>query len=900
MGKSFRRYLNRKRENRKWLKKEINEGLYEFRVFTPSDTKAPRMQKEEDLRGDDLKHYEAEIEAMNLILISILNDIYNSVDACTAAKSMSKRWNQPDSISDELVIAEMAKVCRFCTTVDKAGVIIVDEQNEFLSANASRMEEIEELSVNICLMARIQPANIDSDAGSSYDSAFLNVNSGSVEYDNNVQESYELEQLTRNTYKEAEKQQIIAKKVQQQNTMLTKQLESYKEKTQSILKRRMSENEDKYYDKVLDLEAKLKKNVDTMLKLDDSKIHMRIRDTEDILDDATKSQIKMKMKMKDPIAIEKKLNVCTIDYTKLNALYDDFVQHKELSAEQKYFPSSYISSENPSNASLPYSSSETKPTMTPMPSANPMLVVQIVLWIIDSGCLKHMMGDQSLLENFVEKFMGTVRFRNDHFAAITGYVESMNTPSKEDLDNFFGPMYEEYFEKKSSEMSIIFAAQPVHNHEDSPSTSSIFIEEHEAPPIMDVKIAFLNGPLKEEVYASQHDRFVDPDFPNHAYRLKKALYGLKQALRAWQNDNPIDPDTRLEPRSDKESPKVELTAAKQPVNVNEEEEESEEDDYELKRKEKGKHVEESRSTPSPTTIRSPRMKFNALAQHLQAIMQESLPKMVDDRIKEFTNKQVPLYVAQGLIMEREKSQADVAKMIADVDSSVQNYMSGHILYVHPTQATQNYAQEQQHQLYLTMKDNPQLQQDDLPIWLAFKYKFERLHVAITPCRPFSVRPRDHDNPHDDAHLKGENSAKRYSKEEIYSNLNIIQIFKTYWELGHEYKFIIEIVARRANGSIVSVIELDYKNLNKNHIEDMYLLIINHKVDDYAETARCRKLSTECQSYCTNNYIPRVKSYNNNVKYGYVTTSLSKEDAKHLKLFEEEIEEQLKHQDQMRR
>ncbi|GJS80831.1 hypothetical protein Tco_0747372 [Tanacetum coccineum] len=56
-----------------------------------------------------------------------------------------------------------------------------------------------------------------------------------------------------------------------------------------------------------------------------------------------------------------------------------------------------------------------------------------------------------------------------------------------------------------------------------------------------------------------------------------------------------------------ESPEVEITAEVQPVNINKEEEESTEDDYELKRREKGKHVEESRSTPSPTTIRSPRI-----------------------------------------------------------------------------------------------------------------------------------------------------------------------------------------------------------------------------------------------------------------------------------------------------
>ncbi|GJW32654.1 hypothetical protein Tco_0052686 [Tanacetum coccineum] len=149
----------------------------------------------------------------------------------------------------------------------------------------------------------------------------------------------------------------------------------------------MSENEDRYHDTVLDLEAKLKKNVDLILKngnslqgmfmlgpkplsvydqqlkhglgypnpytlkqaiyqcpklylassLGNSDISLNVRDTEDTLDDASKSQQKVYEKVNDPIAVANKQFCWSIDYAQINALYKDFVPQKELSAEQKYF-----------------------------------------------------------------------------------------------------------------------------------------------------------------------------------------------------------------------------------------------------------------------------------------------------------------------------------------------------------------------------------------------------------------------------------------------------------------------------------------------------------------------------------------------------------------------------------
>ncbi|GJY55413.1 retrovirus-related pol polyprotein from transposon TNT 1-94 [Tanacetum coccineum] len=466
-------------------------------MLVPTGSTLPTLQTAEDLQGDELLHYDAEIELMNLILLSIPNEIYNSVDACTTAKEMWKRverlmrgtiqnqvdretrftnefdqfvaepgealvsvynrfaqlmndlernkmifpivtgsssrntssyyvthptsvvdyddeyqqddvqTNSKDPLASAMLLLARAitqnfstvcgvggvfwvGVCVWCVIVgvnnptnnrfilsstpknqaiiqgdrvniqsrnpgntgrntrrayvqeevvegsnaqneignakqDEAGELLTDEQNDFLFADASRMEEIEELSANICLMAKIQPASNTSDAGPSYDFAFIsevqsssinenkeqmypihtkiinstigddqidsniifdepngNVNSGSVEKDTHVPDLYALEQLARNAYKEAEKQQLFAQKVQQQNTTLTSQLELYKEKGFGL------ENIQKLY---------------LASSLSNSEIPLNVRDTEDTLDDASKSQQKRKGKMNDPITL---------------------------------------------------------------------------------------------------------------------------------------------------------------------------------------------------------------------------------------------------------------------------------------------------------------------------------------------------------------------------------------------------------------------------------------------------------------------------------------------------------------------------------------------------------------------------------------------------------------------
>nr|GEV50912.1 hypothetical protein [Tanacetum cinerariifolium] len=154
-----------------------------------------------------------------------------------------------------------------------------------------------------------------------------------------------------------------------------------------------------------------------------------------------------------------------------------------------------------------------------------------------------------------------------------------SVPSQQELDILFVPLYDEFFNAGTS--SVNKSSSPTDNSKqrDIPPTTNIqstteptiptttnakenndnqaedeftnpffarleavriFVAyaAHKSFPIyqMDIKMTFLNGPLKKKVYVAQPDGFVDPDHLEKVYRLRKALYGLKQASRAYTNE----------------------------------------------------------------------------------------------------------------------------------------------------------------------------------------------------------------------------------------------------------------------------------------------------------------------------------------------------------------------------
>ncbi|GJR19364.1 zinc finger, CCHC-type containing protein [Tanacetum coccineum] len=372
-------------------------------------------------------------------------------------------------------------------------------------------------------------------------------------------------------------------------------------------------------------------------------------------------------------------------------------------------------------------------------------------------------------------------------------------------------------------------------------------------------------------------------------------------------------------------------------------------------------------------------------------------------IKTMAKKLVPLYVPEGLLLDKKQTQTDMDKMIAEavqkeqetlraelfmqvanvvsdvvpphVDSFLQNYMSNNILHVHPTQAASSSAQDLQYQLYLKIKDDEQVRDTDLSIWWSLKIKFEKPAPPVAPCRLTVVRTRYHEDHHDDdACPEGENNERDIIRtheqldefdvwmddfgandnevpseevspellKEILGEVDEAQLqqamdemlrarlVRTLYNLGHERKYITEIMVSKADGKLGAITESDYKYLHKNDIEDLYLMCINVNLTAPTITfpgIERKKLLTitfkpvvgliyennkkekrvmeikEIPKFCDatlRRVLKLVEKKNKDVKHGYEDSKLSDNDVEYLRFYEEYIKDRLMHQDQMRR
>ncbi|GKC93327.1 retrovirus-related pol polyprotein from transposon TNT 1-94 [Tanacetum coccineum] len=208
----------------------------------------------------------------------------------------------------------------------------------------------------------------------------------------------------------------------------------------------------------------------------------------------------------------------------------------------------------------------------------------LVLWIVNSGCSKHMTGNLQLLRNLVEKFMGTVHFENDHFAAITGYgdyvqvnltifhvyyVEGLghnlflvgqfcdgdlevafrsNTcyvQNLEGADLLTGSSDSNLYTISISEMTASSPVSPkvsdnsISNpldNENTSSSSSIMVEEDEAPQIVSSSAEQVANKPNSPVLNENADKLLQEDDPSNMHE----FHQKPRSSDKWTKNHPIE------------------------------------------------------------------------------------------------------------------------------------------------------------------------------------------------------------------------------------------------------------------------------------------------------------------------------------------------------------------------
>nr|GEU98237.1 hypothetical protein [Tanacetum cinerariifolium] len=394
----------------------------------------------------------------------------------------------------------------------------------------------------------IQTTNDDQiDSNIISDDQFMENNGGTSEHDSTAHDEYhEIQMLAYNVQHEAENQKLENEKIIIQHETKFK-------------KKAYQEREDRYLDDILDLEEKLssydrivykisqsirmihmlgkkpnkvydpfrkarlgytnperlKKAIAAQPKMYDgdlihsNKLVIHSTDSEETLEDAEESRNKMRHKM------------IQIDYEKLNVLYDTFVPQQKLSADQTYF-SITSTSENGSKSKDVPSESPGEDLLTGSRDSN--------LYTISTSEMAASSPSSRGLRIYncrTKKIMEMIYVKFDELTVVASECnnlepglnyENFNDSSEDsqsvsstlDLDNLFGPMYDEYYTTSSQEVSDNSTANTLDNDHSS-SSSLIFVDQDDAPPIVVT--------LKEQVVTEQNslvlnevdDEFVQED-----------------------------------------------------------------------------------------------------------------------------------------------------------------------------------------------------------------------------------------------------------------------------------------------------------------------------------------------------------------------------------------------------
>ncbi|GJX62605.1 hypothetical protein Tco_0295505 [Tanacetum coccineum] len=331
--------------------------------------------------------------------------LYNVYCKTTTAKELwesLKRKHKTEDAGTKKKIGSNEEIIRFAQEAEKQRLFAqkVQQQNTTLTSQLELYKERNRI---------LEGINKDN----NYFKEFLKADERAKRYNKQAQSQLVRDRdIIRDLEKQRDKLELDVKDYKRQK-------EEY-QKTQKIFNQTQCNKEEKYLDDILQLQAKIKDFENVVCKMGKSTETLRLLtneqkafrdnlrksglgyngpyvlsqayakipklynayelcnkseqlhvfDSEETLEDAEKSQLKMNEFQKDKKV--QGLKIQPIDYGKLNKLYDNFVPQKVLSAEHTYFPSSCISSVL--KISSEEFSSKTKPSMASMPSACPMLV----------------------------------------------------------------------------------------------------------------------------------------------------------------------------------------------------------------------------------------------------------------------------------------------------------------------------------------------------------------------------------------------------------------------------------------------------------------------------------------------------------------------------------------------